>query len=162
MDKSHATIRHSADRIPLYIWSNPPLPEKIWNLLQSIQKHVQTLPHEKESIEMVEQWWLTSTDLFIKKIEDLSALMTEFGIKRYVFPVNFWEDAELWISCSRFKEYYDFEEDELDIELWKTTTTFVHSYKSRVNPLIWLLYDEFYEHEDDTDSGQYYTLIQIG
>lgn len=161
MEKNHATIRHSMDRIPLYIGNNIPLPESISVLLQGIQKHVETLPQEKESIEMIEQWWLTSTDLFIKKIEDFSSIMTKSWIKRYVFPIEFGEDSELWVNCWQFKEYYNFEENKLDIELGKTTTTFVHSYKSKTNQAIWLLYDEFYEHEDDTDSGQYYVLIQI-
>lgn len=155
----HPTKRHVLDRIPLITSSNPQLLEEVSILVEWISRHVHTVSEDLTSRELIDNKWLSSTLLYVAKIDQLIKVLQKSGINKYIIPIEFW----WWqydLNYQEFMEYYRFEAKTPEAEIWKTTSTFQHTYQSINDPNIWVLYDEFYEHEDDTDGWQYYLLFQ--
>lgn len=134
--------------------------EKIKNHINDLYIFVKNSSEWKYKKWELEENFLTPILIFLWKIEKLQKLVQNYKIPQIIIEVNFWI-----INYNDFTNYYNF----IDIE-WKewinavmgnTTSIFNKLQKSSIFPQIYLLQQEVYEHEDDTDDSEYYIIIKL-
>ena len=126
--------------------------EDVWLFICDIWKGI---INEKE----LEWNYLTKTIILIWKLEKIHDVVLSKKLWQIIIPVDF-----NIIDYKEFTEYYNFLEIQtnewITAIMWDTTSLFNKLHKS--NNFIWayLLHQEAYEHEDDTDDSNYYIIFK--
>lgn len=137
--------------------SNPTIPENVKLIIDEVNDFVSDLLNKRINIEELEESYLTPALVLIWKIDKLQKLLIENGIDKYVLKLDFRS-----ISFNEFTDYYDFEnaEDWSDAICGNTTSLFNNLFKSKNVEWMYMLHQELYEHEDDTDDCNYFLIIK--
>lgn len=132
------------------------LPESVQEILIDIKIFIQDLLDKKINLDELKTSFLTATLVYLGKLEKLHKAVIENWIEQITLKLDF--NA---IDYSEFMEYFSFREtDEIKIESQQTTSLFIRTMQSSLINWIYLLHQEFYEHEDDTDDSRYYVVLK--
>lgn len=137
--------------------SNPTITKDIELIIDEVNTFVSDLLNKRIDIKELEENFLTPALVLIWKIDKLQKLLIENGIDKYVLKLDF-----STISFNEFTDYYDFvnTDDWLDAICGNTTSLFNNLFKSKKVEWIYMLHQELYEHEDDTDDCNYFLIIK--
>ncbi|EKE27894.1 MAG: hypothetical protein ACD_3C00135G0002 [uncultured bacterium (gcode 4)] len=132
----------------------------IRKLFDEINNFVADILEWKINAKELEKSYLTPTLVFIGKIEKLHKIISSKKIDQFVLKLDF----NHWIDFLEFFDYYNFatSDDEIrgsDSE-WNTTSLFSKLQASKNSHWIYLLNQEAYEHEDDTDDSTYHLILR--
>ncbi|MDD2515934.1 MAG: hypothetical protein PHF46_01705 [Candidatus Gracilibacteria bacterium] len=128
----------------------------IKELKEEFNGYLQDVCQGKVDINELEEIELTPTLVLIGKIEKILIYMKTKNIKKYVLQLDFITG----LNYAEFTDYFEFiEDDNLDCDFTETTSTFKIYKRSKNYKGVFLLNEEIYDHEDDTDAGRYYLVL---
>ena len=125
---------------------------EIWNYIKDILDW-------KVNKNELKKNFLTPTLIFLWKISRLHEIIKSNKIKQVVIDIDF--NA---IDYKEFNEYFAFKEceswDWIELISWSTTSIYNKYHISENFSEVFLLLQEAYEHEDDTDDSRYYIILK--
>lgn len=134
--------------------------DDIHKLFDDINKFVADILEWKIDAKELEKSYLTSTLVFIGKVEKLHNILSSKKVDQFVLKLDFTH----WIDFMEFVDYYDFvaSDDEIWVSdsAWNTTSLFSKLQVSKNSHWVYLLNQEAYEHEDDTDDSTYHLILR--
>ncbi len=134
------------------------LDPKTEKLINEVCLYLEQIYANQIDVKELEECYLTSTLVLIWKIDRLLESIKVSKIKEYRIMIDF----KKWVSFNEFVEYYNFIwcEDGLQTDMWNTTSLFNNLQQSSTTQWLYLLHQELYEHEDDTDDSLYYIILK--
>lgn len=156
MKKINIMLDNASDNI-LGLNSKIKFTESLQNHLDDISLFINSIINNNKILSEIENDYLTPTLIYLWKIEKLHSYLKESWINQIVLKLDF-----NLLNYNEFFDYYDLKVDDdwLNVDLWNSTTLFNVMYKSVNNNLVYLLNQELYEHEDDTDWCNYFIILK--
>lgn len=128
-------------------------------LIEDVNLFIQDILTGKINENELEENFLTKTIVFLWKLEKIYNMVISNKIRQIVIPVDF-----NIIDYTEFIYYYKFSEIQsnewITAIIWNTTSIFNKLQKSDIFEWVYLLQQEIYDHEDDTDNSRYYIFFK--